>query len=229
MAGQIVAGPERRGPTDGPQGPPYPIVVPDMGLGCGRGPRPRCERNFAHDQWQAAPDRRRRRRIARNAERAAPAARGIRLFRGRKRGQGPRNGEGGLLRHHPPRRRPSGHGRARGMSPDAPERRAFADHHADGRRHRLRRDPGPRLGRQRLRHETLPARRAAGTAACPHPPARTQRRRVVHDRPLYIPAERQAALRQRKQQEDPPHRQGGGDPSSICSAPATAWSGATCS
>ena len=71
---------------------------------------------------------------------------------------------------------------------------------------------GLEAGRQRLRHQAVPAGRSAGPAAGAASPARGNRRRGVRHRPLRLQAERKAAGRRRNQQKDPPHRQGDGDP-----------------
>ena len=96
-------------------------------------------------------------------------------------------------RHHG--RRPARHGRARGGQAPAQGRLQGAGDHADRPGFGIRHDPRPRGRRQRLRHQAVPLRRAARPHPRPAPPARAERGRGLHHRPLHVPAERQDAGR----------------------------------
>jgi len=61
--------------------------------------------------------------------------------------------------------------------------------HADRRRHRFRRHSRPRFRCQRLHHQAVPPLSPARQAARPAAPARAERGRRLHHRPLHLPAE----------------------------------------
>ena len=57
---------------------------------------------------------------------------------------------------------------------------------------------GPGIRRQRLRHQAVPLRRAAGAHPRAASPARGERGRGLHHRPLHVPAELEAAAESRR-------------------------------
>ena len=69
-----------------------------------------------------------------------------------------------------------------------------------GPRHRFRHHPRPRIGRQRLRHQAVPLRRAAGAHPRPAAPARGERGRGLHDRPVHVSAKLEAPAQSQGQQ-----------------------------
>ena len=145
------------------------------------------------------------------AGRAACAARRIRGDRGRYRHQGRAGGQGRPDRSGDHGCRPAGHRRPRGRAHPAQERLQGADHHADRPRHRFRHHPGAGIRRQRLRHQAVPLRRAAGAHPRAAAPARGERGRGLHHRPLHVPAEREAAA-QSEGQQGAADRKGNRDP-----------------
>ena len=112
-------------------------------------------------------------------------------------------------RHHGCR--PARHRRPRSRAHPAQERLQGADHHAHRPRHRFRHHPRPRIGRQRLRHQAVPLRRAAGAHPRAAAPARGERGRRLHHRPIHVPAKLEA-LAQSQGQQGPPDREGNVDP-----------------
>ena len=150
-------------------------------------------------EYPQNPDRRRRRRPARarspSSSRCTRSSRPIAVETGAK-GVAGRQGRPDRPRDHGCR--PARHRRPRGGAHAAQERLQGAGHHADRPRHRFRHHPRARIRRQRLRHQAVPLRGAAGAHPRAAAPARGERGRGLHHRPVHVPAGVETAAQSRR-------------------------------